>query len=198
MRKAAISFLAFALLSSCGSAPVKRYFQMALGEAGPRPVSAIARSLTVEPASVDPLYDDLRIRYRVSAFELEQYPYEFWAEKPGRLIDRAVADYFRTNHVFSRVSESGPGADAGIILRPTVRAIEEVDGQAAWEGRLAMSLEFQEAASGKILLTRTFDRRAAMKAKKVEELPAALSAILAEELTRAVDELAQVLGKQSP
>jgi ABC-type uncharacterized transport system auxiliary subunit len=195
MKKAAVCLIGVVLAAACGSAPAKRYFQVSIVGTAARPMPEIDRSLALEASEVDPLYDDTRILYRVSPFELEYYPYEFWAENPGRLVDNALTDFFLKARVFSRVVEASSGEEADIRLRPSVVIIEEVDGAAAWEAHLAMRLEFVDAASGKPLVTRSFDRREKMKAKDVKALPPALSSILHEELAQAVAELAAVLSK---
>ena len=197
MRKAAICLLLTAILAGCGPAPAKRYFQMSIAEAATRSLPKIDLSLAVEPAAVVRLYDDVRILYRVSDFELDYYPYEFWAQSPGRLIDAAMADYFRKKPVFNRVVPFAPEGTQDITLRSRVHAIEEVDASAGWQAHLAMTLEFVDAKTGKVLVTHTFDKSARMAAKKVEDLPAALSQILEQELASAVIELAQAFEKKN-
>ena len=58
-----------------------------------------------------------------------------------------------------------------------------------------MTLEFVDSASGRTLVTRSFDRREKMRAKDVKALPPALSNILHEELAQALGELAEALSK---
>ena len=132
MKKAAVCLIGVILAAACGSAPAKRYFQMSLVGTAARPMPEIDRSLALGPSEVDPLYDDTRILYRVSPFEVEYYPYEFWAENPGRIVDSALVEFFQKARVFSRVTAPDSAEPADIRLRPTILIIEEVDGAAAW------------------------------------------------------------------
>jgi ABC-type uncharacterized transport system auxiliary subunit len=103
MRKAALSILIVALMSGCGSTHVRRYFQIKGGAADKPALPKIDRRLLVELASVDPLYDDIRILYRVATFELKYYPYEFWAEKPGKQVGEAMVGYLGEKGVFPSI-----------------------------------------------------------------------------------------------
>jgi len=196
MRKTAICILLAALMSGCGPAPVKRYFQIrSLAPEAP-PLPKVERRLIVEPASVDPLYDDIRILYRVSPFELKYYPYEFWAEKPDRQIQAAMADFLVKKKVFASVAQSAPKEASEIILRSRVHVLEEIDHPDVWQARLAMDIEFADAKTEAAIVTWTFDRTGEIRGKNVGNLPVVLSRILEEELAKAVWELAHAMEKK--
>jgi ABC-type uncharacterized transport system auxiliary subunit len=196
MRKAAICVLAAALMIGCGSMHTKRYFQiMSLPSAEPA-LPKIERRLLVEPPAVDPLYDDIRILYRVSPFELKYYPYEFWAEKPGKQIGSAIADYLAGKKVFPWVDRTPSKEATDLLLRSRVHIIEEIDNPDLWLGRLAMDIEFVDFKTGGTLVYWTFDRKSQIGGKLVGNLPAVLSRILEEELAKAVWELAHTLEKK--
>ena len=86
--------------------------------------------------------------------------------------------------------------DPEIVLRTSVRLVEEIDEPNAWFGRLAMDLEFLDFKTGKSLMKYTFDRRLPLGARKVQFLPAVLSGILVEELDVAVRKLAGGVGRE--
>jgi cholesterol transport system auxiliary component len=197
MRKTAIYVLALALISGCGSTHVKRYFQIQSVAPAEPALPKIERRLLVEPPAVEPLYDDIRILYRVSPFEVKYYPYEFWAERPGKQVGAAMAEYLGKKKVFLSIGQGPTKEDPEIILRSRVHALEEIDNPDAWQARLAMDLEFVDLKSGKALLTRSFDRKEKMAGKQVGEFPPVCSRILEEELGKAVWELARALEKKS-
>ena len=197
MRKAVLSVMMIGILAACGAAPAKRYFELSIAAIAGPAVPRVDRTLAIEPTTVARLYDNIRIPYRVSDFELKYYPYEFWAQDPGRVVDAALAGFFRAKPVFTRLAGFAPDSDQDITLRPRLHVIEEVDAAAEWQARLAMTLEFVEAKSGKVLVTHSFDRTARMAVKKVEALPEALSRILEQELAAAVVELAKALEKKA-
>ncbi|HPW17017.1 MAG TPA: ABC-type transport auxiliary lipoprotein family protein [Candidatus Aminicenantes bacterium] len=194
MRKPALPFVAIVLLAACFSTPAKRYFQIVALDADPRPHPAIGKALYVEPVRVDPLYDDFRVIYRISPYELKYYSSVFWAKKPDALLREAVGDYLGWKKGFTRVSLDVLQGDPEIVLRSSVRLIEEIDNPNVWYGRLAMDLEFLEFKSGKSLAKYAFDRRMPLASRDSRHLPAVLSAILAQELDVAVGKLAEALA----
>ena len=203
MRKTALVTLTLLLLAGCMTVPSKRYFQIAMAP-GPEELMHpwMGKVLYVEPVRIDPLYDDFRILYRVSPYELKYYSYDFWAKKPDALVREAVGQYLDKRQGFNRIVLDVLQADPEIVLRATIRLIEEVDAAQAWFGRLAMDLEFLEFKSGRGLARHAFDRRLPLTEKKVRYLPAVISTILKDELDKAVAALAESLkekgGSPSP
>lgn len=203
MRKTTLLVLTFLLLAGCMTTPSKRYFQIFL----PPDLDELmhpwtGKVLYVEPVRIDPLYDDFRILYRVSLYELKYYSYDFWAKKPDALFREAMGNYLDKRQGFNRVTLDILQADPEIVLRSNIRMIEEVDTSQAWFGRLAMDLEFLEFKSGRGLAKHSFDRRLPLAERKVRYLPGAVSNILREELDKAVAALAEALkekgGSPSP
>jgi ABC-type uncharacterized transport system auxiliary subunit len=194
MRKHALILAALGLLGACFSTPTKRYFQIVPQDKDVQPHSSIAKALYVEPVRVDPLYDDFRIIYRVSPYELKYYATTFWAKKPDALFREAIGDYLSQKEGFPRVSLDVLQGDPEIVLRSNVRLVEEIDNPKVWFARLAMDLEFLEFKSGKTIVRHAFDRRMPLAARKSKYLPAVLSQILVDELNIAVRKLAEALA----
>jgi len=193
MRKLALPLAVVLLLAGCFSAPSKRYFQIVPLEKDAQMHPSIGQALYVEPVRVDPLYDDFRVLYRVSPFELKYYSTVYWAKKPGDLFREAMSDYLIRKEGFSRVTMDVLQGDPSLVLRSNVRLVEEIDNPKVWFGRLAMDLEFLDFKSGRVLARHSFDRRLPLGARKPQFLPAVLSGILVEEMDRAVVKLAEAL-----
>ena len=194
MRKHAFSLAAILLLAGCLSTPTKRYFQIVAMDRDAQPHSRIEKILYIEPVRVDPLYDDFRVIYRVSPYELKYYSSVYWAKKPDALFREAMGDYLTRKNGFPRVSLDILQGDPEIVLRSNVRLIEEIDNPKVWFARLAMDLEFLEFKTGRSLLKHSFDRRRPLGARNSRFLPAVLSGILVEELDIAVRKLAEALA----
>jgi len=192
MRKAARCALLVLLFAACFSVPTKRYFQIVATGKDAQLHPKVGKALYIEPVRVDPLYDDFRVIYRVSMFELKYYSYVFWAKKPDALFRAAIGDYLNEKEGFTRVTLDVLQGDPEIVLRSSVRLVEEIDNPKVWFARLAMDLEFLEFKSGKSLLRHAFDRRLPFQARQVRNFPAVLSKILMEELDIAVGKLTKV------
>jgi ABC-type uncharacterized transport system auxiliary subunit len=192
MRKAARCALLVLLFAACFSVPTKRYFEIVATGKDAQLHPKVGKALYIEPVRVDPLYDDFRVIYRVSMFELEYYSYVFWAKKPDSLFRDAMGDYLIEKEGFTRVTLDVLQGDPEIVLRSSIRLVEEIDNPKVWFARLAMDLEFVEFKSGKSLIRHSFDRRLPFQVRKVRNFPAVLSRILVEELDIAVGKLAKV------
>jgi ABC-type uncharacterized transport system auxiliary subunit len=194
MRKLALPLAAVVLLAGCFSAPGKKYFQIVPLDKALDLHPRIARPLYIEPVRVDPLYDDFRVIYRVSPFELRYYSTVFWAKKPDALFREAISDYLIRKEGFPRVQIDILQGEPSIALRTNVRMIEEIDNPKVWFGRLAMDLEFLDFKTGQTIVRHSFDKRVQLGQRKVQFLPAVLSGILVEELDAAVAKLAVALA----
>jgi len=195
MRKIAVPLAAVLLLAGCfSSSPNKRYFQIVALDHDAELHPKIDRPLYIEPVRVDPLYDDFRVIYRVSPFELKYYSSVFWAKKPNDLFREAMSDYLLRKEGFPRVTLDILQGDPVIVLRSNVRLIEEIDNPDVWFGRLAMDLEFLEFKTGTRIVLHSFDKRLPLGARKVQYLPSVLSRILVDELDVAVRKLAEALA----
>jgi hypothetical protein len=198
MRKAARCGLLVLLLAACFSVPTKRYFQIIATGKDAQLHPKVEKALYIEPVRVDPLYDDFRVIYRVSTYELKYYSTVFWTKKPDGLFRDAIGDYLLLKEGFSRVTLDVLQGEPEIVLRANVRLVEEIDDPKVWFGRLAMDLEFLEFKSGRSLLKHSFDRRLPLQVRKARALPAVLSMILMEELDIAVGKLAKVTEVKEP
>ena len=196
MRKLAIPLLSMFLAAGCLSTPSKRYFQIVAMDLDAQPHPLIGKVVYIEPVRVDPLYDDFRVIYRVSPYELKYYSSVFWAKTPDDLFREAISDYLIRKAGFPRVMIDVLQGEPEIALRTNVRLLEEIDNPDVWYARLAMDLEFLEFKSGKTIVRHTFDRKMPLEARKVRFLPGVLSGMLVEELDIAVRKLADALAAQ--
>lgn len=190
MRKLALPLAAILLLAGCFSTPSKRYFQITAIDRDAELHPKIGKALYIEPSRVDPLYDDYRVIYRVSPYEIKYYSSVFWAEKPDGLILEAMRDYLVRKGGFSLVTVDVLKGDPVITLRSNLRLVEEIDNPNVWFGRLAMDLEFVDFESGAVLVSHSFDRRLPLAARNSRFLPSIISRILVEELDVVVRKLA--------
>jgi cholesterol transport system auxiliary component len=182
---AAVTLVSWGCFSS---APGKTYLQIHLEE-GTAPAPRFEKALFIAPILADDLYDDFRILYRLSPYEVNYYTLSFWAEKPSKMIHQSLTRYFAARNIFARVVLNPAGTEADWILRGTLHKIEEIDAEAAWAAGLAMDLEIAEAKTGIVLAVRRFDRREPLAKKNVAEVPVVLSRILAEEVAALFAEL---------
>lgn len=193
MKKISVVALIF-FLAGCMSSPSKQYFEIFLPET--QEVSALRfdKILYIESAEVKDLYNDFRIIYRESPYQLNYYSYDFWADRPGKLVRQSIISYFKKNRVFRNVIRVLAKDDPDLVMRIRINAIEEDDRAPTWYARLAMEIQISDHRSGDILVTHEFDQRKKLRENLVAQLPAAVSQILEEELLIVLRELSSKLN----
>jgi uncharacterized lipoprotein YmbA len=189
MRKYFIYILLILILSSCMSSPARRYYQLYLGEEEGIGEKTIDKTVLVERIEVDDLYDDFRVVYRVSPYQLNYYSYEFWADKPDKLIRDSITHYLLRKNVFQKVIQEISRGEPDILWKSKIHFVEEIDSQEAWYARLSMEIELVDFESKERLYYHQFDRSERLGTKSVAMVPVMLSKILEEELDKVVSEL---------
>lgn len=189
MKKHPIILLLVFVLSFCMSSPDRKYYQIHLKgdeEPGQRTINKI---VLIEPIQVNDLYDDFRVVYRLSPYELSYYSYEFWADKPSNLIRDSITHYLSQKNIFQKVIQNFSSGDPDILWESKIHFIEEVDTPVTWYARLSMEFELVDFKSKKRIYHHKFDRREELDKKSAAEVPVVLSKILEEELRKVVNDL---------
>lgn len=178
----------FTLLSGCMASPSKRYYEFYL-EPPPDGMAKIEKVLMVEPVEVAQVYDDYRLVYRVSPFQLNYYSYEFWIRMPGLALRDAIYDYFSKSGAFKGVIRKYGEGDPDWLLKAEVEAMEEYDQSANWYAHFKMKITVRDFKTNEIVVEHRFDRKEKLTEKKVSRVPILLSEILEQELTKIIKQL---------
>jgi ABC-type uncharacterized transport system auxiliary subunit len=194
MRRFFSLLLVAIILSSCfGSQTAKRYFQLQLGNDIFPVNNTLAMIIMINSVRIKPLYDDFRIIYRISPYEINYYSYDFWAKKPDKLILDSIVDYFSRSKMFMRVDEKLSSPEPDLYMKVKLNSIEEVDIGNTWYARLSLDFEIQNFKSSQVILNYNFDRKKKLPSRKVFHLPRAISRILQEELSKVLKKLVKKL-----
>jgi len=193
MRKYSVIVLLILVLSGCMSSPPRRYYQLYLGDKEEPGERTIGKTILIERIDVDDLYNDFRVVYRVSPYQLNYYSYEFWADKPAKLIRDSITHYLLRKNIFQKVIQEISSGEPDILWKSKIHFVEEIDSTEAWYARLSMEIELVEFKSKERLYYHQFDRREHLATKSVALVPVVLSKILEEELGKVVRDLFQEL-----
>lgn len=191
MKKTCGMFLSLLFLVACMSSPPRRYYQLHLTAEEEPGSKTIDKTLLVDPIDKDDLYDDYRIVFRLSPFELNYYSYELWADKPAILIRDSIVHYLMKRKVFQKVFQEISRGKPDILWKSKIHFIEEVDAKDVWYARLAIEVELIDFKTSERLYFYDFDRQEKLPAKSVTLVPVVLSKILEEELDIIVREISK-------
>jgi ABC-type uncharacterized transport system auxiliary subunit len=149
-------------------------------------------SLIVRPfAAADP-YNQERLIYRSSAYQVDFYNYHRWAASPSEQVTDWTRRYLAESGLFARVFPSTDG-NADVELSGKIRQLEEVDHEQTWDATL--SIDFWLTRPGQHspfwFQSYTATRRAAKR--NPEAVAEALSHNLEDILGRLTSDLAPVV-----
>lgn len=185
---------ALAIPGCGGKLPETRYYQLA----PPAPVATQKGDavLVLETLQTDAAYDDERIVYRTNPYRLDYYNYHRWSAAPGTLIGNYLETAFeRTGQFRAVVREITP--NASVILGGRVVAIEEVDTNAGWKGRVVVELSLTDARNGESLWTEQIEETEPLATQTPEGLARALSIAMGRIASRAAPVVANLAEQQA-
>jgi len=184
-------------VSGCMTSVGKKYYQVYLNpnipvsgqESDVVSVPKIDKTILIEAVEVDDIYNDYRIVYRKSPFQLNYYSYHFWIKKPNRMLGDAVRDYLLKGNRFKALITDLSQGNPDWVFRGMVYIMEEYDRPGGWSAHLKMDIEVKDFKTHEIILKHQFDSEELLLIRKVAEVPIGISRILEKELHVAVSRL---------
>jgi ABC-type uncharacterized transport system auxiliary subunit len=120
------------VLAGCGTSqpvPEDRFYQLELDLASVNPAAAVIHGgLKVERVESDPLRNGRAVLYRDAGkpLELQRYHYEYWVDKPPRMIRQALVQYLRHSGVADSVYDGKQPGAAEYRLQTRLLQFEQV------------------------------------------------------------------------
>ena len=141
--------------------------------------------LGVEKFTAEAIFEDDRILYRDSPFEVKYYHYRRWAAAPRELVTEEMLKQLRASACCREVIASPAISRVDYILAGRVLAFEEWDREEKWYGRVALLVQLLEPDSRRILWSEVFQAETPA-AKKV---PAAIVEAISASLQQCISEV---------
>lgn len=185
------------LLSACGGVPETFYYTVAplalkttTVEANNNHVRTVV--LGVEKFSAEALYDDDRIIYRDSPYEVKYYHYRRWAAMPRQLVTDQVLKQLQAAHIFGNVVNFPSNNRVDYVLTGRILSFEEWDRGEQWFGRAAFSAQLYDPASRQLLWSGVFE--AETRAEK--RIPTSVVEAIGKSLEKCITDLQQALPEK--
>ena len=194
-------FLLFALcflLQACGGAPETFYYTVAPLSLNAMKAEANSSDgdrtvvLGVEKFSAEALYDDDRIIYRESPYEVKYYHYRRWAAAPRQLVTDEIIRQLQTAGIFRNVVSFPNSKHVDYVLTGRIASFEEWDRGEHWFGRVAFTAQLYDSASRQLLWSEVFE--AETQAEK--RIPTAVVEAIGKSLEKCITDLQQALPER--
>lgn len=186
------------LFHACGSVPETFYYTVAplslheVKAATDSRTNTQALVLGVEKFSADALYDDDRIIYRESPYEVKYYHYRRWAAPPRALLTEEVLKNLQQSQLFQNVVSFPTNRHVDYVLTGRVVAFEEWDRGAEWFGRVAFSAQLYDPISRRAIWSASFES----ETRAEKRVPTAVVEAIGKSLEKCIADLQQALPEQ--
>ena len=142
------------------------YFDLHLENRENPYVTKLDKVLLIEDVEINQTYQDQRIVYRESPFQVKYYGFRLWSKSPDDLVEDAVVDFWRKSGIFKKVNVYDSGDDADLTLRMKINAIEKIYFQKNWYARLAMDMEIVDSENKQTIVSHSFDQKMLLKTRQ--------------------------------
>jgi ABC-type uncharacterized transport system auxiliary subunit len=191
--------VAAAILACAPMAPTTHLYRVELpagpGPAAPDHAPQACASLLVRDMQVAGAYDDVRMIYRESEYQLQRYEYHEWVVSPGILVSDALRDGYASSGRFARV-EREYDASIDAVLQGRVLALEEVDlSRARWAAHLRLALELLDPRTHERLWSHEYDLMRPLEERSPRGMAGATSGVLREVIDVSAPALAAALSR---
>ncbi len=194
MRLFVLIFFTFIILSGCGTVPEIHYYVIDY-PISPKQVDNPMFDIVLGVTSFrsDPIYEEDRIIYRESPYEVKFYNYHQWMIPPKEMVTEKALSQLTASGLFSLVVPFPQYSQVDYLLRGTVKQFEERDKDKQWFAHVRLHLELINRDTGKLVWRNDFTQHTHVVSKRPIEVVRALGISLEACLRQATSELQQVL-----
>ncbi|MBN2012611.1 membrane integrity-associated transporter subunit PqiC [candidate division KSB1 bacterium] len=195
MRNSALLIILYLLFINCGSVPDIHYYTIDYDIAEPANLSAKYHyTLGVETFSADPLYEEDRIVYRESPYEVKFYNYHQWIVPPKQMTTEKALAQLSASGIFSRVTPFPQYNHVDFWLRGTIKKFEEWDEDGKWFTNVKIHLELLDRDSNTLIWQHDYFDSQPVSDKQPVALVQALGESVETCLNQAITDLDQFFG----
>jgi ABC-type uncharacterized transport system auxiliary subunit len=189
-----IFLIAFAFLVNCGGVPPIYYYrinyQMPESQANSSPLPV---TLGIRQFESDILYEEDRIVYRNSPYEVQYYHYRRWIAPPRKMAKEMLLDQFSSSGIFKQVISLPSASKPDYILHGKIKAFEEWDEDGSWYGLVTLSFELLKSETKEIVWKNTFSEKTPASKKEPVEVVKAISISMQQVVQKAITEIERKL-----
>jgi ABC-type uncharacterized transport system auxiliary subunit len=157
---------------------------------------AAQSTLVVRPFSATEPYNQERLVYRTSPYQLDFYNYHRWAAPPTEQVADWTRRYLRAAALFASVYPTGEGS-ADFALGGRIRQFDEIDNEQSWDATLSLDFWLTGADQRKPLWSQSY----AVTQQTAKRNPAAVAEAMSRNLEiileRLVADLAPLVAGQT-
>lgn len=150
-------------------------------------------TLVVRPLSANEPYNQERLVYRTSPYQLDFYNYHRWAAPPAEQVTDWTRQYLRGASLFAKVYPTGEGI-ADFALGGRIRQLDEIDNDKSWDATLSVDFWLISDDHRKPLWSQSYTATRQTARRNPAAVAEAMSLNLEEILGRLAADLAPIVA----
>ncbi len=184
----AVAVITF-FLSGCGSVPPTYYYKIDYETASSQNSSVLPVTIGVSQFGADVMYENDKIVYRDSPYEVQFYNYRRWIAQPRKIVTEKIHQQYREAGLFQRVVRIPSTFKIDYILKGRITAFEEWDEGTAWYGVVAIEFQLYDPSTNEIVWENLVSERTAAAKKEPAEVVKAISESLNAVITKSIAQI---------
>ena len=134
--------LSFYIFIACGKIPETHYYTLSYPSVENRTTSPkLDKIIAVKKFLADPPYDQDRIVYRESLYEVKFYNYRRWICSPREMLTESAVQHLRKSGLFAGVVHAQSGHSSHYVLTGRILQFEEWDEGVNWQAKIKLWLD---------------------------------------------------------
>lgn len=196
-RIAALLVAALPALAACGSGAARHYYTLTYPveegtHAPPHPVTVRVKQFDVRDT-----YRGTELAFRPDLHEIRYYRTRRWSEPPKEMITALVREHLRRSGLVAQVTGDLGQTPPDYTLTGEILALEELEANGERYAHLAMRLKLQRFRDDQWVWSYRFDERRPVGGGEVRATVRVLSALMAEQVDAALEDLGRWFADQS-
>lgn len=184
------------VLTGCASVPPTHYYTF-------QPVPVIARepssprysaSIGVEAYEAETPYQQDRIVFRKSPYEVNFYEYHRWLRPPTELVTEQVQKLLRTSELFQQVHEYTYDSTPDYLLRGRILLFDQWYNGKGSSVQIGIHYQFVEVAQERILWSDVIETTATVPTLDIVETVKGFESAVQENISHALASIEKVLA----
>lgn len=193
------SLVVWMLSGGCGSVPPTYYYRIQYDIQDRRSAdNTLPVTLGIQPFTADVAYQDERIVYRESRYEVRFYHYRRWVAPPRKLVTQSVLKQFEASGRFDEVVRLPAFSQADYVLSGEIRAFEELDAEDGWYGLVTIAFTLTDRQTSEVVWEEEITQRTPAAAKEPLAVVEAISKSLQSVVEQAIEAIHQTLLAMVP
>ncbi|RMI03313.1 MAG: hypothetical protein D6681_10190 [Calditrichaeota bacterium] len=186
------------LLLHCAGTPPMFYYRIDYSPPSADSLNHLLPAVIgVDRFDADVLYDQDRIVYRSSPYEVQFYNYRRWIAPPPRLVKDRVYEHLRASGLFRQVVRLPSLIPTDYVLQGRIKAFEEWDEADRWFGQVTIVFQLYRVEDRELVWEGEFSHKTPTRQKTPVEVVRAISESLKTVIDQALHSMARQLQHQS-